>query len=113
MNFFSACGNVQQTLLILLLLATAVLQLFLAIEDVAGGRYLLTVFDSVLLTAELLYVKTLFEMRTQTAGMDDFAAGCFTVVCGSRAACLCRSQIYSYVDEDALFPVEGYDERGR
>lgn len=67
MNFFSACGNVQQTLLILLLLATAVLQLFLAIEDVAGGRYLLTVFDSVLLTAELLYVKTLFEMRTQTA----------------------------------------------
>lgn len=35
------------------------------------------------------------------------------MVCGSRAACLCRSQIYSYVDEDALFPVEGYDERGR
>lgn len=73
MSFFSACGNVQQTLLILLMLATAVLQLFLVIEDVAGGRYLFTVFDGVLLMAELLYIKTLFEMRTETAGMGDFA----------------------------------------
>lgn len=72
MSSFAACGNVQQTLLILLLLAAALLQLFLAIEDVAGRRYLFTVFDCVLLTAEMLYAKTLFEVRAEAA-MSGFA----------------------------------------
>ena len=52
MSSFAACGNLQQTVHILLLLGTALLQLFVAIEDVAGQRYLFTVFDSVLLMAE-------------------------------------------------------------
>lgn len=73
MSFFSSCGNVQQTLLILLMFATALLQLFLVIEDVAGRRYLCVVFDCILLMAELLYIKTLLEMRTEPAGMGDFA----------------------------------------
>ena len=74
MSFFAACGNLQQTVLILLLLGTALLQLFVAIEDVAGQRYLFTVFDSVLLMAELFYAKTLFEAREGIAGMSDPAA---------------------------------------
>lgn len=74
MSFFAACGNLQQTVLILLLLGTALLQLFVAIEDVAGQRYLFTVFDSALLMAELFYAKTLFEAREGIAGMSDPAA---------------------------------------
>ena len=74
MSSFAACGNLQQTVLILLLLGTALLQMFVAIEDVAGQRYLFTVFDSVLLMAELFYAKTLFEARKGIGGMGDFAA---------------------------------------
>ena len=70
MSSFAACGNLQQTVLILLLLGTALLQLFVVIEDVAGQRYLFTVFDSVLLMAELFYTNTLFEAREGIAGMS-------------------------------------------
>ncbi|HBI63195.1 MAG TPA: hypothetical protein DDY31_18645 [Lachnospiraceae bacterium] len=73
MSSFAACGNLQQTVLILLLLGTALLQLFVAIEDVAGQRYLFTVFDSVLLMAELFYAKTLLEAREGTDSMSSFA----------------------------------------
>lgn len=72
MSSFAACGNLQQTVLILLLMGTALLQMFVAIEDVAGQRYLFTVFDSVLLMAELFFAKTLFEVREGTAGLSDF-----------------------------------------
>ena len=72
MSSFAACGNLQQTVLILLLLGTALLQMFVAIEDVVGQRYLLMVFDSVLLTAELFYAKTLLEAR-EAAYMGNFA----------------------------------------
>lgn len=73
MNSFAACGNLQQTVLILFLMGTALLQLFVAIEDVAGQRYLFIVFDSVLLVAELVFAKTLFEAREGTAGINGFA----------------------------------------
>lgn len=72
MSYFAACGNLQQTVLILILMGTALLQLFVAIEDVAGQRYLFTVFDSALLMAELLYAKTLFEVREGIAVRSDF-----------------------------------------
>lgn len=71
MSSFAACGELQQTVLILLLMGTALLQMFVAIEDVAGQRYLFTVFDSVLLMAELFYSKTLLETREGIAGMSD------------------------------------------
>lgn len=73
MSSFAACSNLQQTVLILLLMGTALLQLFVAIEDVAGQRYLLTVFDSMLLIAELVYAKTLLEAREGIAFISDFA----------------------------------------
>jgi len=72
MSSFAACGNLQQTVLILLLLGTALLQLFVAIEDVAGQRYLFTVFDSVLLMAELFYAKTLLEAGEGTGSISSF-----------------------------------------
>ena len=75
MSSFAMCGNLQQTVLVLLLLGTALLQMFVAIEDVAGQRYLFTVFDSVLLMAELFYAKTLFEARKGIASMKDLAVG--------------------------------------
>ena len=74
MSSFAACGNLQQTVLILLLMGTALLQMFIAIEDVAGQRYLFAVFDSVLLMAELIFIKTLLEARDGITGMSDFAA---------------------------------------
>lgn len=74
MSSFAACGNLQQTVLILLLMGTALLQLFVAIEDVAGQRYLFAVVDSVLMMAELFYAKTLFETREGIAGMSGFGA---------------------------------------
>lgn len=74
MSSFAACGNLQQTVLILLVLGTALLQLFAAIEDVTDQRYLFTVFDSALLMGELFYAKTLLEVRKETARMGDFAA---------------------------------------
>lgn len=73
MSSFAACGNLQQPVLILLLMGTALLQLFVAIEDVAGQRYLFTAFDSALLMAELFYAKTLFEARAEIDGMSGFA----------------------------------------
>lgn len=75
MSSFAVCGNLQQTVLVLLLIGTAMLQLFVAIEDVACQRYLFTVFDIVLLMAELFYAKTLFEARERIAGMGGLAAG--------------------------------------
>lgn len=72
MSSFVSCGNLPQTVLILLLMGTALLQLFVAIEDVAGQRYLCTVFDSALLLAELIFAKTLFEAREGVAGTSDF-----------------------------------------
>lgn len=74
MSSFAACGNLQQTVLILLLMGTALLQMFISIEDVAGQRYLFAVFDSVLLMAELIFIKTLLEARDGITGMSDFAA---------------------------------------
>ena len=73
MNSFAACGNLQQTVLILLLMGAALLQLFVTIEDVTGQRYLFAVFDSVLLMAELIFAKALFEAREGTVGMSNFA----------------------------------------
>lgn len=73
MSSFAACGNLQQTVLILFLMGTALLQLFVAIEDVADQRYLFTAFDSVLLVAELIFAKTLLEARERIASMSDFA----------------------------------------
>lgn len=73
MSSFAACGNLQQTVLILLLIGTALLQLFVAIEDVIDQRYMFTVLDSVLLMAELIFAKTLFEARDGIAGMSNFA----------------------------------------
>ena len=73
MSSFAVCGNLQQAVLILLLMGTALLQLFIAIEDVAGRSYLFTVLDSMMLTAELLYAKTLLEVREGIAGMSDSA----------------------------------------
>lgn len=74
MSSFAACGNLQQIVLILLLMGTALLQLFVAIEDVAGQRHLFAVLDSVLLMAELICAKTLLEAREGIAGMSDFVA---------------------------------------
>lgn len=73
MSAFAACGNLQQTVLILLLMGTALLQMFVAIEDIAGQLYLFSVFDSALLIAELFYAKILFEAREGITGMSDFA----------------------------------------
>lgn len=73
MNSF-ACGNLQQTVLILLLLGTALLQMFVAIEDVADQRYLPIVFDSALLMAELFYARTLLDAGRGIAGKSDFAS---------------------------------------
>ena len=73
MSSFAACGNLQQTVLILLLLGTALLQLFVAIEDVADWRYLPAVFDSALLMAELIFAKTLLAARKGTFGTSDLA----------------------------------------
>lgn len=72
MSSFASCGNLQQTVLILLLIGTALLQLFLAIEDVADQRYLFTAFDCALLMAELFYAKTLLEVRGGITGMSGF-----------------------------------------
>lgn len=72
MSSFAACGNPQQTVLILLLIGTALLQLFVAIEDVTGQRCFFAVFDSTLLVVELYYAKILFEVREGTAGMFNF-----------------------------------------
>lgn len=72
MSSFAACGNLWQTVLILLLMGVALMQLFLAIEDVAGQRYLLAVFDGMLLVAELFYAKTLFAVREGAAGTGGF-----------------------------------------
>ncbi len=74
MSSFASCGNLQQTVLVLLLIGTALLQVFVVIEDVTGQRYLFTVFDSALLMAELFYAKILFEARDGIAGISDFAA---------------------------------------
>lgn len=73
MSSYAACGNLQQTVLLLLLLGTALLQMFVAIEDVAGGRYLFAAFDGALLMAELFYAKTLLEVRDGIAGTSDLA----------------------------------------
>ena len=43
MSYFAACGNLQQTALIMLMMGTALLQMFIVIEDVTGQRYLFTV----------------------------------------------------------------------
>lgn len=73
MSYFAACGNLQQTALIMLMMGTALLQMFIVIEDVTGQRYLFTVSDSILLIVELFYAETLFEVREATAGMGGFA----------------------------------------
>lgn len=72
MSSFAVCGNIQQTVLVLILMGTALLQMFLAIEDVAGQRYLSAAFDSTLLIVELLYVKILLDTREGTVGMSGF-----------------------------------------
>lgn len=54
MSSFAVCGGLQQIFLTMLLLGTALLQMFLAIEDVAGRRYLCALPDSILLIAELI-----------------------------------------------------------
>lgn len=73
MNSFAACGNLQQTVLILLLLGTALLQMYVAIEDAVYQHYLNILLDSALLTAELFYVKTLFEDGGWIAVRNQFA----------------------------------------
>lgn len=60
MSSFAASGSMQQTLLTLFLFGTALLQLFLVIEDVAEQRYLCVLFDCVLMAGELIFAGILF-----------------------------------------------------
>lgn len=60
MSSFAASGSLQQTLLTLLLFGTALLQLFLVIEDVAEQRYLCVLFDCVMMAGELIFAGILF-----------------------------------------------------
>lgn len=73
MSSFAACGNLQQTVLILLIFGTALLQMFLVIEDVAAQKYLSAAFDSALLFVELYYAKILLDIRKGTAIIGGFA----------------------------------------
>ena len=62
MSYFAVSGSLQQTLLTLLLFGTALLQLFLVIEDVAEQRYLCVLFDCVMMAGELLFAGILFAV---------------------------------------------------
>lgn len=62
MSSFAVSGNLQQTLLALLLFGAALLQLFLVIEDVAEQSYLCVLFDCVMMAGELLFAGILFAV---------------------------------------------------
>lgn len=54
MTYFEHCAAIEQTLLILLLFAASLVQLFLTVEDAAGGRYRRLLLDGLLLIGALL-----------------------------------------------------------
>ncbi len=72
MTSFADCGNMQQTLLMLLIFAVSLLQLFLTIEDIADRRYAQLFMDSILLLGELFYSGALFAMGGEKGGTGFF-----------------------------------------
>ncbi len=60
---FADCGNMQQTLLMLLMFVVSLLQLFFVIEDLAERRYIWVFTDGFLLLGELFYFGMLLAIN--------------------------------------------------
>ncbi len=72
MTSFADCGNIQQTLLMLLMFVVSLLQLFLTIEDIADCRYSRFFIDGILLLGELFYSGILFTIGGKNGGAEFF-----------------------------------------
>lgn len=72
MTSFADCGNMQQILLMLLMFAVSLLQLFLTIEDIAVSRYARFFMDGFLLIGELFYSGILCAIGGENAGAEFF-----------------------------------------
>lgn len=101
MSSFAASGSLQQTLLSLLLFGTALLQLFLVIEEVAEQRYLCALFDCILMAGELLFAGILFAVMDGAGKLAVCAAVLWIVEMGLfayavvRYVCVRRRMRYS------------------
>lgn len=82
MSSFAASGSLQQTLLTLFLFGTALLQLFLVIEDVAEQRYLCVLFDCVMMAGELIFAGILFAVMDGVWDLEVCAAVLWIVEAG-------------------------------
>ena len=73
MTYFEHCAAIEQTLLILLLFAASLVQLFLTVEDAAGGRYRRLLLDGLLLIGALLLCGDLLGIAGRIDGRHFFS----------------------------------------